>query len=225
VSTARAETADQRLSTYRGLIARNRFVTLLRVALPVLGLAVFGYFAIHILFASLNGFNIGRIHFSGATVIVDTPSYSGIMKNGNLYKVSAEAADSAVTDLDVINLRNAQLYLKKPSGSIMTATAAAGAFNTLTQVMHVPEAAVIHDSAGDSGTLSDITVNLPDQTLKARGKVDITMADGTRIEGIGLDYDAKTSVWTFGRSTVTLPQTPGNSAAPPAQPATEKPAP
>ena len=225
MSTARAETAEQRQSIYRGLVARNRLVNLLRLALPVLGIAAFGYFALHILLASLNGFSIGKIRFSGTTVIVDTPSYSGIMTNGNRYKVSAEAADSAVTDLDVINLRNAQLYLEKPSGSVMTATAAAGAFDTQSQVMRVPDAAVIHDSAGDSGTLDDIAVDLPAQTLKALGKVDITMADGTRIQGVGLDYDAKTSVWTFGRSTVTLLQTPSGTSGTAARPATENPAP
>jgi hypothetical protein len=139
--------------------------------------------------------------------------------------VSAEAADSAVTSLDIINLKNAELFLKKPSGSTMTATAAAGAFNTQDQVMRVPGSAAIRDSAGDSGTLNDIVFNLPDQTLTARGKVDITMADGTRIEAIGLDYDATSSVWTFGRSTVTLPQTPGKAPATAARPAPEKAAP
>jgi hypothetical protein len=224
VSTARAETAEQRLATYRGLVFRNRLINVLRIALPVLGLIAFGYFAIHILLASLNGFTIGKIHFSGATVIVDTPSYSGVMQDGNLYKVSAEAADSAVTNLEVINLKNAELTLKKPSGSALTATAAAGAFDTEDQVLSVPGSAVVHNSAGDTGTLNDVVFNLPDQTLKALGPISIIMADGTKIEAAGLDYDAKTSVWTFGRSTVTLPRTPG-SASGPATPPPEKPAP
>jgi hypothetical protein len=107
----------------------------------------------------------------------------------------------------------------------MTAAAAAGAFDTQGQVMRVPGSATIRDSAGDTGTLSDIVFNLPEQTLAARGKVDITMADGTRIQGVGLDYDAKTSVWTFGRSTVTLLQTPGSTSGTAARPAPEKPAP
>jgi hypothetical protein len=225
VSTARAETAEQRLATYRGLVSRNRVISLLRIALPVLGLIAFGYFAIHILLASLNGFTIGKIHFSGATVIVDTPSYSGVMKDGNLYKVSAEAADSAVTNLDVINLKNAELTLKKPSGAALTATAAAGAFDTEDQVLSVPGSAVVHNSTGDAGTLNDVVFNLPDQTLKALGPISITMADGTTIEATGLDYDAKTSVWTFGRSIVTLPRTPGSASGPAARPLPEKPAP
>jgi lipopolysaccharide export system protein LptC len=225
VTTARAETSEQRLSVYRGLVARNRVVALLRVALPVLGLAAFGYFAIHILIAGLNGFSIGKIRFSGGSVIVDAPSYSGIMANGNVYKVGAQAADASVTNLDVINLKNATLLLKKPSGSTMRATAAAGAFNTITQVMRVPGGAVISDSAGDRGTLDNLVVNLPRQTLKALGRVRITMADGTTIDGIGLDYDAKTSVWTFGHSTVTLPGTPGNKPDAPGNSDTEDPAP
>ena len=93
MTTARAETSEQRLSIYRGLVARNRLISLLRLALPVAGLAAFGWFAVHILLASLGGaFSIGSISFSGGSVIVDTPSYSGIMANGNVYKVSAEAA-------------------------------------------------------------------------------------------------------------------------------------
>ena len=101
MTTARAETSEQRLSIYRGLVARNRLISLLRLALPVAGLAAFGWFAVHILLASLGGaFSIGSISFSGGSVIVDTPSYSGIMANGNVYKVSAEAANTPVTDLD-----------------------------------------------------------------------------------------------------------------------------
>jgi len=211
VTTARAETSEQRLSIYRGLVARNRLISLLRLALPVAGFAAFGWFAVNILLASLGGaFSIGSISFSGGSVIVDTPSYSGIMANGNVYKVSAEAANTPVTDLDVINLQNAKLLLTKPSGATMTATAAAGTFNTITQVMTVPGQAVISNSAGDRGTLDNVVVNLPNQTLMASGPVNIAMADGSTVVGTGLDYDAKTSIWTFGHSTVTLPQTPGS---------------
>ena len=55
MTTARAETSEQRLSIYRGLVARNRLISLLRLALPVAGLAAFGWFAVHILLASLGG--------------------------------------------------------------------------------------------------------------------------------------------------------------------------
>jgi hypothetical protein len=78
--------------------------------------------------------------------------------------------------------------------------------------MTVPGQAIVSNSGGDRGTLDNVVVNLPDQTLKATGAVDITMADGSRVTGIGLDYDAKTSIWTFGRSTVTLPETPGSDS-------------
>jgi hypothetical protein len=90
----------------------------------------------------------------------------------------------------------------------MTATAHEGDFETLSQVMTVSGTTDISDSDGNTGTLADVTVNLPRQRLSAAGRAAIKLAGGMTIDADGLDYDAKNSVWTFGRATVTLPQTP-----------------
>jgi lipopolysaccharide export system protein LptC len=208
--TARAETTEQRSAVYRGLVGRNRTVSVLRIIVPALGVLAFAWFAVHIFLASFVGqFNVGKIKFDGGTVIVDTPSYSGVMADGDIYKVGAEAANTSVTNLDVINLTNASLLLTKPSGARMMATAGAGAFNTVSQVMTVPGAATMSDSSGNKGVMNQVVVNMPDQTLKAAGHVHITTPDGMVIDGDTLDYVAKTSVWTFGRSTVTMPDSTG----------------
>ncbi len=210
--TARAETTEQRSAVYRALVGRNRTITVLRLVVPALGILAFAWFAIHIFLASFVGqFNIGNIRFAGGTVIVDTPSYSGVMADGDIYKVGAEAANTAVTNLDVINLTNASLLLTKPGGTKMMATAGAGSFDTVTQVMTVPATAEMSDSSGNKGVMNQVVVNLPEQTLKAGGHVHITTPDGMVIDGQGLDYVAKTSVWTFGRTTVTLPDSTGGS--------------
>jgi hypothetical protein len=212
--TSRADTTEQRSAAYRRLVGRNRMVSVLRVLVPALGVLAFAWFAIHIFLASFVGqFNIGNIRFNGGTVIVDTPSYSGVMADGDIYKVGAEAANTTVTNLDVINLTNASLVLTKPTGAKMTANAADGSFNTITQVMTVPGTAKIGNSSGDKGTMEQVVANLPEQTLKAAGHVHITTPDGMVIDGDGLHYVAKTSVWTFGRSTVTFPDTSGGSPA------------
>jgi lipopolysaccharide export system protein LptC len=210
--TARAETTEQRSTVYRRLVGRNRIVAVLRLVVPALGVLAFAWFAIHILLASFVGqFKVGNISFDGGTVIVDTPSYSGVMADGDIYKVGAEAANTTVTNLDVINLTNASLLLTKPSGDKMVASAKTGAFNTVSQIMTVPGAATMSDSNGNTGTMNEVVVNLPDQTLKAAGHVHITTPNGMVIDGDGLDYASKTAIWTFGRSTVTLPDTSGGS--------------
>ena len=110
--TLRAETAEQRFAIYSRLRTRNRLVSILRVALPVAGALVFLVFVAQLLLASLaNNFGIGKISFTGSSVVVDTPSYSGVMANGDIYKVSAEGAQAAVANLNVIELKNAALQL------------------------------------------------------------------------------------------------------------------
>jgi lipopolysaccharide export system protein LptC len=211
-TTARAETAARRAAIYARLKGRNQTIGVLRIGLPILGIAVFAVFAAQIFLANLSKqFGIGQVSLSGDTVTIDTPSYSGTMDNGTVYKVSAASARTSVTDLNVINMQDAILLLTKPDGSQMTARAAAGSFETLTQVMTVPGTAIISDSDGNAGTLDKVTVSLPGQTLVAEGPVWITMGSGMTIKAEGLDYTAKDALWKFrGRSTVTLPQTPGD---------------
>jgi hypothetical protein len=209
--TARAETAALRLATLRRLDVRNRLVSALRLGVPALGLSVFLVFAGQVLLASLgSNFRIGEVSFSGNTVTVDTPSYSGVMDNGDVYTLAAEAAHTTASDLNLIALDRPRLELTKPSGVRMTATAAAGTFDTLTQVMTLPGLARVSDSDGNRGTLEAVTVDLHDQTLTASGRALITMGDGMTIDAAGLAYDARTSEWRFGHARVVLPSTPGS---------------
>jgi hypothetical protein len=212
--TARAETAALRLATLRRLDTRNRLVSALRFGVPALGLTVFLVFAGQVLLASLgSNFRIGEVSFSGNTVTVDTPSYSGVMDNGDVYTLAAEAAHTTASNLNLIALDRPRLELTKPSGVRMTATAATGTFDTLTQVMTVPGLARVSDSDGNQGTLEAVTVDLPDQRLTATGRALITMGDGMTIDAAGLAYDARASEWRFGRARVVLPSTPGSDDA------------
>jgi hypothetical protein len=205
--TARAETAAQRLALYGGLVTRNRLISILRIGLPLLGLLVVVLFFLQIFIASLiNPFGIGQVHFAGDTVAVDTPSYSGVMANGDLYTLSAEGASTAVTALDVIDISNGSLTLKRTNGEVMMARASRAAFETGGQILTIPGTATVADSDGDSGTLQQVVVDVPQQTLRATGPVHLISKDGSTIDSEGLKFDAKTGLWDFGRATLTVPQ-------------------
>jgi len=47
--------------------------------------------------------------------------------------------------------------------------------------------------------------------LTTEGPVVINQADGTTVVAEGLVYDASAVIWTFTRSVVTLPSTPGEN--------------
>lgn len=212
--TARAETAARRLSTLRRLEMRNRIVGALRLGLPVAGLLVFLLVSGQLLLRSLGGrFDIGTVSFSGDTVTVDTPAYSGVMANGDIYTVSSRAARTAVTNLNLIELDAPTLVLTRPDGTRLTARAAAGSFETLGQVLTVAGTAEVGNSRGNSGTLEGLAASLPKQTLTATGRARIALAGGMTIDAQGLVYDAVAGRWQFGRTTVTLPQLPGEPAA------------
>lgn len=213
----RAETAEQRHAIYSRLGTRNRIVSILRVALPVAGALVFLVFVAQLLLASLaNNFGIGKISFSGNSVTVDTPSYSGVMANGDIYKISAGGAQAPVANLNVISLNNASLTLTKPDGMSMSAHAGTGLFESLRQIVRVPGAAEVSDSRGNSGTLNDVVADLAAQTLKASGAVNISLSSGMSVRSDGLNYDSKANRWDFGHATVTLPlnATDGSGGSP-----------
>lgn len=202
----RTDTAERRLAIYGALTTRNRIISVLRLGLPLLGTLMFLGFILQIFLASLGAnFGIGHVSFSGDAVTVDTPAYSGVMTDGDVYKVSAAAAQASIANLNVIDLKDALLKLTKPDGWQMTAHAAAGSFETIGQVVKVPGTAEVSDSRGNSGSLANVVVDLPKQLVTASGKVTMALAGGMTISSNSLAYDARTNHWDFGRATVTLP--------------------
>jgi lipopolysaccharide export system protein LptC len=197
--------AGQRLALHRHLAVRNRLVGLLRLGLPALGVVAFLGIAGQIFIASLvPQFNLGQIHFAGDTVTVDTPSYSGVTADGDVYRITAEGAATTLTSLDVIDLKSATLELTQPDGRKLTARTDAASFATIGRVLRVPGVAQVFDNRGNKGTFADLLVDLPSQHLRASGQVRLTLANGTRIESNGLDYSPKSGVWDFGRATLTV---------------------
>ena len=203
--TARAETAEQRLAIYGTLRRRNRAVSLLRGLVPAAGAAVFVLFAVRIFLASLGGhFNIGQVHYAGDTVSIDTPSYSGTMADGDVYRVSAQSAHTSLESLNVIDLTNPSIVLTDTAGLVTNANAAQGSFDSLTQQLYVPGTADVSYSNGTKATISGVTVNLAAQTVSSSAPVHVVMGDGTVIDGSRLEQDGKIGRWDFGRATLTL---------------------
>ncbi|MNL28221.1 hypothetical protein D3C87_1498570 [compost metagenome] len=73
----------------------------------------------------------------------------------------------------------------------------------------MPGLADVADSTGTTGTLRDSVFDWRAQLLTTRGPVAIDYADGSTVRAQGLVYDAAAVDWTFERSVVTLPSTPG----------------
>ena len=195
---------------YRRLRRRNRLVGLLRWAVPVLGALVLLALMVQIILSSFGGrFSVGQITIWPDAVTVEAPDYIGVLQDGSAYRVSAVSARAPAERPDLIGLAEAKLVLVRIDGVQLTADAANAQLDTVNQLTIVPGLAEIAGSTGATGTLRDSVFDWQAQLLTTNGDVVIDYPDGTRVEASGLLYDAAAQSWTFTRSTVTLPSTPG----------------
>lgn len=202
--------AAQRLAVYRGLQARNRVVSILRVGIPALGVVALAALMLQIYVSSrASRFGVGQIAVSSESITVETPEYSGLLDDGTAYRVSATSAHAAVEATDRIGLDDASLTMIKPDGVTMLVDARAAVLDTTNQLVEVEDIAEVSNSLGTSGLLRNSVFDYAAQRLTSNGPVDIDYHDGTTIVAEGLTYDATTLIWTFTRATVTLPDTPG----------------
>ena len=202
--------AAQRLAVYRGLQARNRVVSILRVGIPALGVVALAALMLQIYVSSrASRFGVGQIAVSSESITVETPEYSGLLDDGTAYRVSATSAHAAVEATDRIGLDDASLTMIKPDGVTMLVDARAAVLDTTNQLVEVEDIAEVSNSLGTSGLLRNSVFDYAAQRLTSNGPVEIDYHDGTTIVAEGLTYDATTLIWTFTRATVTLPDTPG----------------
>ena len=195
---------------YHRLVRRNRMVAILRIALPGMGLIVLAGLLAQIYLASFTGrFGVGRIEVSPDSILVDAPEYAGLLEDGSAYRVWAERAWAATERPHLIDLRSAHLVVDRPDGVQMQVDAADAQLDTIDQLTIVPGLADIADSTGTVGTLTNSVFDWQAQVLTTTGPVEIDYADGSTVRAAGLVYDAGAHVWTFSRSVVTLPATPG----------------
>jgi lipopolysaccharide export system protein LptC len=205
----RAEAADRHV-LYRRIATRNRVVSVLRLAVPALGILVLATLVVQIYISSFgNRFGVGSISVTRDLITVDAPEYAGLLDDGSTYRVWAEAASAKVGDTSLIDLSAAALTLNRTTGTTMQASAPDAVLDTTRRVVVVDDVAYVEDSTGTRGTLYRSEFDWAGQQLQSSGPVAIEYADGATVDAEGLFYDARQQVWTFTRATVTLPSTPG----------------
>ena len=203
---------QDRALIYRRLEARNRVVALLRIGVPLAGLAILAVLLVQIYISSLGDrFSIGRVEVSPDNISVQAPEYSGILSNGTSYRVSAASARAAPGETHLISLTDAGLTMTKLDGVQINVNADNAVLDTSAETVVIKDVAYVEDSTGTSGIIVDSVFNYAAQTLVGQGPVNIEYADGTTLAGEGLVYDLNAASWTFNKADVTLPKTPGST--------------
>lgn len=202
---ARADTAEHRTALYRRFSARNRWIGVLRIAVPVGAALAMMVPVAQVLIASLRvDFSIGRLGITRDALVIDAPDYSGVAANGIAYRVMAGSARAGLTSLGRIGLSDAQLQLRRLDGVELFANAVEADLDTGDQVVIVPGTARVGDSTGADGSMERVRFNWDTMILEAEGPVDFTFGDGSHLAAQTLHYDANSQVWTFRKATLTV---------------------
>lgn len=210
---AQSDTAQQRSRIFAALALRNRFVVVLRLAVPAFGVVAFGGLMMQLYLAGLgDDFGFSNVRIDRENLVVDRPSYSSMGTDGSSYLLEAASARSALGRTEIIDLLDVVLNLGKPSGAVITARAAAARLETTGQLVIVEGVTRIAGSDGMHGTLAGITADMASETVVGNGAVDITFASGATLEAARMFYDGQNAIWRFERATLTLPSTPGEAA-------------
>jgi len=212
---SRTETAEQRLAIYRGLGAHNRFIAVLRIGVPVLGLLVFVLLMGQIYLANLGkDFGMGGLTIDRSMAMVQAPRYSGVMPDGTTYSVVAGEARAPLTASDKIELIDTSIVFTNADASRTKAETKSAILDTKTQNVEVAGQGDVSGSDGTTGQFFNTLIDWPAQTFTSTGGAQLQFADGTTLDAKKAVYDLEKGVWTFSNVTVTMPSTPGEFDAP-----------
>ncbi len=198
--------SDERARLYIRLGRRNAIVGMLRYAVPGAGIALAGFLIFQIALSNLaESLGVEGVRLEQDQLVLDTPSYSGIMPDGTNYEIVAQSARAGLASSDVIELEAATINTVQPDGYRMTANADLAVLNLGVQRVTIEGLLVTRDSKGVNGRLNNSVIDWPAQLLTARGNVRFDFEDGAAIEAQSLVYDAREQVWDFRGVRYTVP--------------------
>lgn len=174
----------------------SRWVRILRVLFPLLGVLIFaGMAAMIVLFNFLNGLGIGNISFSADGLVMDRPELSG-HDGERSYKVSAVRAIQRLSDPRIIDLETIEANIVLNPEQSAKITASRGTYDNGAETLLLYDGLQVTWSEGYTIDLSDVTVDLRSGAMKTSEPVEIKSEKGD-IQAGQLTYDQKQGIVRF----------------------------
>lgn len=194
---------------YAALERRNKWVHRLRIGVPIFGVLVLIALLGQLIAANIaSQFLPQGVRIDRDNVVVDAPSYSGVMQDGTQYTVTSEIAEAAINASDTIFLSDARIDLLRPSGQEVVGEAAKARFSFSAQQVNIDGVMDVAESGGAIARLHNSVFDWLAQTLDTSDSVHITFADGAVLTSKTLHYEAETQEWDFRQVKLVVPGEP-----------------
>ncbi|WP_127145108.1 hypothetical protein [Pelagibacterium montanilacus] len=201
-----AQPADRR-ALYGRFARHNRAIGILRLAVPLAGLAILIYPMVELAVSSLaRSISIGGVRLEADTLVIDAPRFEGRTATGTVYSMTAERAESRVGDLDIADLYGLVIDIEGGENYLANASFPTAQWTMSAEHLVSNEDVTVTDSTGASGRLAGLSVDWPAQTIASDGPVIFDFDDGSRLDAETMVHDMGRAHWQF--SAVRLTMTP-----------------
>ncbi len=197
-STIHTGLNSRQRDVFKALIWRNRIIGILRLAVPGIGVIFAGFLILQIIISSIaTEYGISGLKVERDQVVIEQPSYGGVMRDGTAYQILADVARVSISNPDIIDLAGANITIKQTDGYQIIADASGALLNIGNQNVVIPGLLQTLDTENVRGQLNDAIIDWPTQTLTARGAVRFEFDDGSVIRAQSLVYNAASGEWSF----------------------------
>lgn len=184
---------DRRRAFRRARI-HTAIVRLCKILFPACALATFGLYALdpgNKLSISAGGLS-GAVEISTKDLRMINPKFDGYTDDKAHYVVTAAAAVQQFGKPDDVDLEKIDAHLEQPDGSTAHLVAAAGHFQTKTEVLQLRDGVKVTTSTGMTAELAAADIYFKDKRLTSASPVQIVMPNGkVRAKGLELLTEAK----------------------------------
>lgn len=190
--------STNRADLYSALTRRNKFVSRLRIGVPIFGALVLIALLGQLIASNIaNQFLPDGVHIERDNLVISTPTYSGVMQDGTLYTVTSKVAEAALENPDIIDLETARIDLKRPSGQEIVGETDRAAFSLSSQQIKVDGILHVSESGGTVARLRNSVFDWSAQTMDTLDNVELTFVDGSVLTAGSLHFDTETEEWDF----------------------------
>jgi lipopolysaccharide export system protein LptC len=191
---------------FRAAVRHSRHVRFLRWAIPVslvLGVGVLGALAWFNPLRALAKLPIdpSQLVVSGTKITMEAPRLAGYTRDSRPYELTARAAAQDLTRPGILELRDIHAKVQMKDTATLEMQAAAGLYDTKTDLMKLNERIVISSSSGYKGHLSEAVVDIKKGKITSSQPVAVDMLNG-KLNANTLEVGENGDVVLFGGGVV-----------------------
>jgi lipopolysaccharide export system protein LptC len=121
----------------------------------------------------------GKLLVSGTKITMEAPRLAGYTRDSRPYEMTAAAAAQDLANPGVLELKDIHAKVQMQDTATLQMTAAAGVYDTKTDLLHLQERILLTSSSGYVGRLKDAVVDIKKGQVTSDQPVVVEMLNGT----------------------------------------------